>query len=522
MSSTPLMNDSQVNQTFDGVGTEGVIKADGSGTIKIKETLGYANIQLVLMNDSLNVYHEHDMTASCSKHKFMLHLCDVIGAIPRDKVIDVYSYIQDGRCCKGRAERKRYVHTFQFLNNDDCQEWATKINVALGDGTSDERRQFLVLLNPVSGTGSAKHVYDSVVKKMFDEARIDAQLIITERMNHASDIVASEAFDLKSFDAVVVIGGDGLLYEVINGIAKRPTDGMELLKSIPIAPIPGGTGNGLAKSVLFESHDELYGVCAATFIAIKGKPCPLDLSMVMTKDEKLFSFLTMSWGLISDVDIGSEGLRCLGELRLYLAAVYYIACRRSYKGRLLMHMRDVEDSEHTKSEDIESQGCDRIFGDSDFIADTPRGHLKIVEGTFQLIWVVQTPYAASTMYVGPGVELSDGIFTIYVVQDMSTMELLRLLIDVDTGAHVNARGVQTYKAYSYRIEPFFGGGDAGNGRVDTAGGSEDSESNGGGSISDRGEYRGIYAVDGESVGGPRLDSIQGKVLPGAARIMKLM
>ena len=46
-----------------------------------------------------------------------------------------------------------------------------------------------------------------------------------------------------------------------------------------LVAIPGGSGNGLAKSVLFESSEE-FSATNATFVALRGSPRPCDLSLV--------------------------------------------------------------------------------------------------------------------------------------------------------------------------------------------------------------------------------------------------
>ena len=43
--------------------------------------------------------------------------------------------------------------------------------------------------------------------------------------------------------------------------------------------IPGGTGNGMAKSLLARS-DENYGIFEATFRIIKGNTCKVDLTEI--------------------------------------------------------------------------------------------------------------------------------------------------------------------------------------------------------------------------------------------------
>ena len=49
---------------------------------------------------------------------------------------------------------------------------------------------------------------------------------------------------------VVVIGGDGILYEVINGLMERP-DWESLFPELKLGIIPCGSGNGLAKSISY-------------------------------------------------------------------------------------------------------------------------------------------------------------------------------------------------------------------------------------------------------------------------------
>lgn len=168
----------------------------------------------------------------------------------------------------------------------------------------------------------------------------------------------------RQYEAVLVIGGDGMLFEVVNGISDRilllnssgssvendipkydhadstftsllPTSTSPSLSSpssltslsfseaqklrehfsaINFAHIPGGTGNGMVKTILFESG-HAYSATNATFVAIKGKPKSVDLTCVQTKSGlRLTSFLALSVGLISDIDILSESMRWMGEV----------------------------------------------------------------------------------------------------------------------------------------------------------------------------------------------------------------
>lgn len=47
---------------------------------------------------------------------------------------------------------------------------------------------------------------------------------------------------------IVVAGGDGILFEVVNGLMERP-DWSAICSQIKLGIIPCGSGNGLAKSI---------------------------------------------------------------------------------------------------------------------------------------------------------------------------------------------------------------------------------------------------------------------------------
>ena len=495
---------------------DGIVLADCKSKLLWSDGGIEIEVALILMANTLIIYK----AGGNAGYKRALNLNSVVGvhevatkSSNKATSMKLYQYeLPPNKGCLSRGqsrERRRCEHTFVFPDSEQCALWCNKMNSLLGNPNSNGFvKKYLVFVNPVSGTGQGKTIYEKTVKGMLKEARIESVPILTERQNHAFDIVKDKKFDLDQYAAIVIIGGDGLLYEVVNGIAERGLAGMEILKTIPLAPIPGGTGNGLAKSVLFECDDECYSAKSATFLAIKGSSSPFDLSEVATTTETKYAFLSMSWGLISDLDIRSEWMRCIGEIRLHLAAFYFMLRRKQYQGRLLLRLAKAEEADSSdgsinKNKNKNNEGSlDEIhplFG-NDFVAETPKHLLKIISGSFQLIWVVQTPFASGSTYSGPGVELNDGLLTVFVVQGLSRCELLQLLLDVDSGAHINRTGVQTYKCHAYRIEPF----------LDT----EDDTS--------EKEDRGIFALDGECIDGPMIGPVQGKVLPGGARIMKIM
>ena len=54
----------------------------------------------------------------------------------------------------------------------------------------------------------------------------------------------------EKYSGLIIISGDGLVHEVVNGLAQRP-DWDEISK-IPFGIIPGGSGNALNCSILYQ------------------------------------------------------------------------------------------------------------------------------------------------------------------------------------------------------------------------------------------------------------------------------
>lgn len=121
------------------------------------------------------------------------------------------------------------------------------------------------------------------------------------------------------------ISGDGTIHEIINGLLSR--DDAESVRHIPIGAIHGGSGNALQTSICKASGECNTPECAA-FMILKNKTIPIDIIELtrnrteeeikdvtipyMQRSAKIYSFLSISWAFISDIDLGSEFLRFLG------------------------------------------------------------------------------------------------------------------------------------------------------------------------------------------------------------------
>jgi sphingosine kinase len=133
----------------------------------------------------------------------------------------------------------------------------------------------------------------------------------------------------------MTVSGDGLIHECINGGMNRP-DREQFMESIAFGFIPAGTANGLHKSVMEHANEE-HGIHNAAFTCAKGRKTKMDLcelTLEYQPEKKIYMFLCLCWGIIGDVDLNSEFMRCIGEARFATYAVYRLANQIQYPAHL--------------------------------------------------------------------------------------------------------------------------------------------------------------------------------------------
>nr|UVW99765.1 sphingosine kinase [Sogatella furcifera] len=203
---------------------------------------------------------------------------------------------------------------------------------------SSERRggqnKVFFIINPKSGVGKARDIFQQRVVPILTEADITYDVHVTRHAQDARNLVRSQ--DINQYGGgIVVVGGDGILFEVINGLMER-LDWEMVIERIKLGIIPCGSGNGLAKAISYaynEPHDH-NPVLISTLNVVRGIAAPMDLVRVQTESQVYFSFLSIGWGLLSDIDVESERLRAIGSQRFTVWSVARLIGLRTYKGRL--------------------------------------------------------------------------------------------------------------------------------------------------------------------------------------------
>ena len=189
---------------------------------------------------------------------------------------------------------------------EQAKKWVAKL-LDRSYKESQQRKRVKVLVNPHSGKGNAEKWYSRDVEPLLKAAHCRIDMIKTKYAGEAVEI--AERLDIEAFDVVVPCSGDGLIYEVFNGLGKRP-DARKALSKIAVAHIPCGSGNAMSWNLNGTGSTSL-----ATLAVIKGIPTPLDLISITQGENRTLSFLSQAIGIVAELDLATEHLRWMGAQR---------------------------------------------------------------------------------------------------------------------------------------------------------------------------------------------------------------
>ena len=124
------------------------------------------------------------------------------------------------------------------------------------------------LVNPASDNGATGRRWDTIQRRAAD-AGLSGAARFSERPGHLTELARHAAEQGEKL--LVVVGGDGSVNEVANGIAD--------LSGVEIAVIPRGTGWDFARS-----HGIPHRLGEAIEVARDGRACAVDLGRATYHD----------------------------------------------------------------------------------------------------------------------------------------------------------------------------------------------------------------------------------------------
>ncbi|XP_070339767.1 sphingosine kinase 1 isoform X2 [Equus asinus] len=348
--------------------------------------------------------------------------------------------------------------------------WQREPRVEVMDPARGTQRQLprpchvLVLLNPCGGKGKALELFRSHVQPLLAQEDVSFKLLLTERRNHARELVRAE--ELGHWDALVVMSGDGLMHEVVNGLMERPDWETAIQK--PLCSLPAGSGNALAASVNhyagFEQVTDEDLLTNCTLLLCRRLLAPMNLLSLQTASGlRLFSVLSLAWGFIADVDLESEKFRCLGEVRFTLGTFLRLAALRIYRGQLAYLPVERVVSKMPTSPALDRQNQQGPVDAHLVPLEEPvPSHWTVVpEQDFVLVLVLLHSHLGSEMFAAPMGRCEAGTMHLFYIRaGVSRAMLLRIFLAMQNGRHMeyDCPYLVYVPVVAFRLEPKDGKG----------------------------------------------------------------
>ena len=261
-----------------------------------------------------------------------------------------------------------------------------------------------MIVNPHGGLKKGLNIL-KLIEPIFKDADIKLSIKKTEYAGHGYDYALTLNFD--DIDAICAIGGDGTMYEIINGMLNR-----EDKKKIPIGLITGGTGNSFMHDL--NCLDPIEAAKRITSRRIR----PIDIAKVKYGNNKiLYSFNIVGWGVATDANRRAENLRWLGEIRYNIAAIIEVL-----------------------------KGTKRI---AEFSYDDNDPY----EDDFVFILACNTIHTGKAMRAAPKANLNDGLIDLVIVKKTNRFKLLMLFPKLFSGDHINSSLVEYKQVKNFYIKP---------------------------------------------------------------------
>ena len=261
--------------------------------------------------------------------------------------------------------------------------------------------KLLLVANPCAGHGRAGRL----LAEVSDTCRnlgLEVDTRLTERPGHATEII--EAENLAPFDGVIATGGDGTVFEAVNGLFRNPAG-----PAVPFGVLPMGTGNSFSRDLGLERGQ----VREALELIAGGATRKVDVGLCHTGNRDLYYLNILGVGFVSDVTATAAKLKLLGNASYTIGVIY----RTAFLG--------------TFGLELELDG-------------------NIIEREATFLEISNSRFTADFL-MAPEAKIDDGLLDVTLLGRISRRRLLRLFPSVFKGEHVQYPEVETFTARSIKV-----------------------------------------------------------------------
>ena len=262
--------------------------------------------------------------------------------------------------------------------------------------------KLLIVFNPNAAHGRAVRKL-AAIKTKFESLGIHTEYKPTTHPGHGTELVACT--DLSGFDGLVAAGGDGTLFEVLNGLYRHPKSAR-----IPLGLLPIGTGNAFARDLGLKPA----AWSDAIDLLQRRRTREVDVGFVKSADKTFYFLNIVGMGFTVDASKTAQKLKFFGNTAYTLATLWQVLKLKSYPLMAKLDGREL---------------CsDNIF-----------------------ITISNTRFTGTHFLIAPDASIDDGLLDVTILENLPRHRLLKLFPTIYDGRHVQYKEISTYKVATINI-----------------------------------------------------------------------
>ena len=259
------------------------------------------------------------------------------------------------------------------------------------------RLKLLIIFNPQAAHGRSVRKLAGIRAK-FESLGIKTEFMPTTHPGHGKELVANTG--LTEFDGLVAAGGDGTVFEVLNGLYQHPAS-----DRVPLGLLPIGTGNAFAREL-----DLQPGAWSdAIDILHRQRTRRMDVGHVRAADQSYYFLNIVVLGFAVKASLTAKKLKFFGNSAYTLATLWQVLKLKSYP--LVMEI------------DGETVRSDNVF-----------------------VTISNSRFTGTHFLIAPDAVIDDGLLDVTVLKNLRRGRLLSLFPTIYDGRHIEHEEISTHKA----------------------------------------------------------------------------
>ena len=254
--------------------------------------------------------------------------------------------------------------------------------------------KLLLIINPKAGQNKGLKTAE-YASRYLESKNCKPEIVISKYSGHAVEIAKN--CDIAQYQGIIAVGGDGTLFEVINGLLKAHDE-----INIPIGQVPVGTGNSFIKDLNINSPE------TALQKIVDKNTKKIDVGFFKCPEHEFYFINLLGLGFVSNVAQRAKKYKSLGALSYIIGVI----------GELI----------HLKAHHIELTIDNKVYHRENIFVE-----------------ICNSTKTGGDMIMAPEAKIDDGLFDVILLNKLSHFKLLTTFPKIFKGTHVLIPEVETFK-----------------------------------------------------------------------------